>query len=101
MALQELELFTNEPGNLRIVSRAEFDGIACAVLLRNAFKAKLPLAWERPENIQHGTAEILSGDILANLPFDERALLWFDHHYTNRPQGLSGAGLRLRPRPRW
>lgn len=87
MALKAIDLFTNEPGDLRIVSRADFDGIVCAVLLRNALKAKIPLLWERPENIQHGRADIKSGDILANLPYDNRALLWFDHHYTNRPQG--------------
>lgn len=97
MTLQEIDLFTNTPGNLRIVSRADFDGIVCAVLLRNAFKAKLPLAWERPENIQHGTADIQSGDILANLPFDPRALLWFDHHYTNRPQGFFRGRFEVAP----
>lgn len=97
MALQELDLFTNEPGDLRIVSRADFDGIVCAVLLRNVFKAKLPLLWERPEHIQQGTADIKSGDILANLPYDERALLWFDHHYTNRPQGFFRGRFEVAP----
>ena len=97
MALKEIDLFTNEPNNLRIVSRADFDGIVCAVLLRNVFKAKLPLVWERPENIQHGTADIQSGDILANLPFDKKALLWFDHHYTNRPEGFFRGRFEVAP----
>lgn len=97
MALQEIDLINSKPDNLRIVSRADFDGIVCAVLLRNAFKAKLPLAWERPENIQHGTADIQSGDILANLPFDERALLWFDHHYTNRHLGFFRGRFEVAP----
>ena len=97
MTLQEIEINTTRPENLRIVSRADFDGIACAVLLRDAFQAKIPLAWERPENIQHGTAVIQSGDILANLPFDERALLWFDHHYTNRPKGFFRGRFEVAP----
>lgn len=97
MALQEIDLFTNLPGELRVVSRADFDGIVCAVLLRNAFKAKLPLVWERPENIQHGHADIKSGDIIANLPYDPRALLWFDHHYTNKPQGFFRGRFEVAP----
>lgn len=97
MSLQEIDNFSGCPENLRIVSRADFDGIACAVLLRNAFQAKIPLGWERPENIQQGTADIQSGDILANLPFDKRALLWFDHHYTNRPTGFFRGRFEVAP----
>jgi hypothetical protein len=28
--------------------------------------------------------EIRKGDTIANLPYDDRCTLWFDHHYTNR-----------------
>ncbi len=28
--------------------------------------------------------EIHAGDIIANLPYDDRCAMWFDHHFTNR-----------------
>jgi hypothetical protein len=33
-----------------------------------------------PKDVQDGKATLSKNDILANLPFDERAGLWFDHH---------------------
>jgi hypothetical protein len=68
----------------RIVTRPDFDGIVCAVLLKDALKIDAPVYWVEPNEIQKGRAAILSGDVIANLPFDERCAMWFDHHYTNR-----------------
>jgi hypothetical protein len=33
-----------------------------------------------PKDVQDGKTTLTKNDILANLPFDERAGLWFDHH---------------------
>jgi oligoribonuclease NrnB/cAMP/cGMP phosphodiesterase (DHH superfamily) len=69
---------------MRIVTRPDFDGIVCAVLLREALHISQPVKWVEPSDVQRGLAEIRKGDILANLPYDEKCTLWFDHHYTNR-----------------
>ncbi len=68
---------------MRIVTRPDFDGIVCAVLLSEAEDIDEPIYWTQPGLVQAGRAEIRSGDILANLPFHPACSLWFDHHYTN------------------
>ena len=69
---------------MRIVTRPDFDGIVCAVLLREVFQIEQPVKWVEPNEIQRGLVEIRKGDIIANLPYDDKCSLWFDHHYTNR-----------------
>jgi hypothetical protein len=69
---------------MRIVTRPDFDGVVCAVLLRDALNPKAPVVWTQPNDIQLGMLEVRSDDILANLPYDERCGLWFDHHFSNQ-----------------
>jgi len=68
----------------RIVTRPDFDGIVCAALLEDALGIEAPVHWVEPAEVQSGRAEIRAGDVIANLPYDPRCSLWFDHHYTNR-----------------
>jgi hypothetical protein len=69
---------------MRILTRADFDGLACAVLLRHVHGKETPVAWVEPNDMDRGKVEIRPGDIVANLPHDPRCSLWFDHHPTNR-----------------
>ncbi|MDD2603247.1 MAG: exopolyphosphatase [Desulfobacteraceae bacterium] len=69
---------------MRIVTRPDFDGVVCAVLLQAAEPIDAPTCWIEPSAIQKGTAPIRIGDILANLPYDPRCSIWFDHHVSNR-----------------
>jgi oligoribonuclease NrnB/cAMP/cGMP phosphodiesterase (DHH superfamily) len=69
---------------MRIVTRPDFDGVVCAVLLFDAETIISPVKWVEPSEIQKGQVEIREGDILANLPYDDRCLMWFDHHCTNK-----------------
>ena len=69
---------------MRIVTRPDFDGIVCAVLLFEAENITEPTLWVEPSDMQTGQVEIRSTDIVANLPFDPACALWFDHHYSNR-----------------
>jgi oligoribonuclease NrnB/cAMP/cGMP phosphodiesterase (DHH superfamily) len=69
---------------MRIVTRPDFDGIVCAVLIRNAENATLPVKWASPNDMQQGRVDIHSGDIIANLPYHHSCSLWFDHHFSNR-----------------
>ena len=68
---------------MRIVTRPDFDGIVCAVLLYEALDIKEPVVWVEPNHVQKGLVDIQNGDIVANLPYSEGCALWFDHHYTN------------------
>ncbi|MBU0699009.1 MAG: exopolyphosphatase, partial [Proteobacteria bacterium] len=69
---------------MRIVTRPDFDGVVCAALLYEAEKITKPVKWAQPNDMQSGLVDVQKGDIIANLPYDERCALWFDHHYTNR-----------------
>jgi len=69
---------------MRIVTRPDFDGIVCAVLLYEAMDIREPVKWVEPNALQRGMVDIRKGDIIANLPYDDRCSFWFDHHYTNR-----------------
>ncbi len=68
---------------MRIVARPDFDGIVCAVLIYEAEEIDSPTLWIEPGQVQKGEADIRPGDIMANLPYDERCSVWFDHHVSN------------------
>ena len=68
---------------MRIVTRPDFDGIVCAVLICEAQEITEPILWVEPSQVQNREAEIREGDIMANLPHDPRCSVWFDHHYSN------------------
>lgn len=70
---------------MRIVTRPDFDGIVCAVLLYQAENIDADIHWVEPHEIQAENACILKGDILANLPYSKDCSLWFDHHVSNTP----------------
>jgi oligoribonuclease NrnB/cAMP/cGMP phosphodiesterase (DHH superfamily) len=69
---------------MRIVTRPDFDGVVCAVLIFEAEIITKPTYWVEPSDVQKGLVNIEKDDILANLPFNENCALWFDHHYSNQ-----------------
>jgi nanoRNase/pAp phosphatase (c-di-AMP/oligoRNAs hydrolase) len=69
---------------MRIITRPDFDGVVCASLLYEAEHIEHPVKWVEPNEMQKGLVDVHEGDIIANLPHDERCALWFDHHHTNR-----------------
>ncbi len=82
---------------MRIVTRADFDGVVCAVLLKEAEAVDDPVKWVEPNQMQRGEVAIRKGDIVANLPFHPDCSLWFDHHYTNRPEVPFSGDFRIAP----
>ncbi|MCF8045190.1 MAG: hypothetical protein K9J83_04945, partial [Desulfarculaceae bacterium] len=82
---------------MRIVTRPDFDGIVCAVLISRAEEIQGPFTWLEPGDVQNGEAEIKNGDIMANLPYDERCTLWFDHHVSNRPESPVAGAFKIAP----
>ncbi len=82
---------------MRIVTRPDFDGVVCAVLLELAEHITEPIKWIEPGDVQQGAVEIKNGDIMANLPHDERCSVWFDHHVSNTPALKTAGAFRLAP----
>jgi len=64
---------------MRLVTRSDFDGLACAVLLK-AMGLITEYKFAHPKDLQDGTVEITANDILANVPFVPGCGIWFDHH---------------------
>ena len=87
---------------MRLVTRADFDGLVCGALLTKVEPIDAYLFVE-PKFMQDGLVEIRAGDIIANLPYHPNCTLWFDHHVTNttpnfaKPIVLGKGGFRLAP----
>lgn len=64
---------------MRLLTRSDFDGLACAVFLK---EAGIIDHWTfvHPKDLQDGVIEVNEDDCLANVPFVEGCGLWFDHH---------------------
>lgn len=82
---------------MRIVTRADFDGVVCAVLLCDAEEIDEPVNWVEPNEMQKGKVAVRKGDIVANLPYHPDCSLWFDHHYTNRNVGDFKGSFKIAP----
>jgi nanoRNase/pAp phosphatase (c-di-AMP/oligoRNAs hydrolase) len=72
----------------RLVTRSDFDGLVCAVLLKELDMID-EIKFVHPKDMQDGKIEITKNDITTNLPYVESAHLVFDHHSseTIRNQG--------------
>jgi nanoRNase/pAp phosphatase (c-di-AMP/oligoRNAs hydrolase) len=64
---------------MRIVTRSDFDGLACAVLLREVGIVD-DMLFVHPKDVQDGVVPVTSNDILANVPYVPGCGMWFDHH---------------------
>lgn len=63
----------------RLVTRSDFDGLVCAVLL-NELNLVNDIKFVHPKDMQDGKVEITENDITTNLPYVAGAYLAFDHH---------------------
>src|SRR5512140_3545533 len=87
---------------MRLVTRADFDGLVCGALITK-FEKIDDYLYVEPKFMQDGLVEIHNGDIITNLPYHPNCSLWFDHHITNTtptfatPIILGRGGFRLAP----
>lgn len=87
---------------MRLVTRADFDGLVCGALITKFEKIDSYLFVE-PKFMQDGLVEVRAGDIITNLPYHPNCTLWFDHHITNtmpdfdKPIMPGKGGFRLAP----
>ena len=63
----------------RLVTRSDFDGLACAMMLRELGLID-EIKFVHPKDVQDGKVELSANDITTNLPYDPRVGLAFDHH---------------------
>lgn len=63
----------------RLVTRSDFDGLVCAVLL-NELELIDDIKFVHPKDMQDGKVEISDRDITTNLPYVPGVHLAFDHH---------------------
>ena len=85
---------------MRLLTRSDFDGLACGVLLKEAGVIDC-YQFVHPKDLQDGLVEVGSNDCLANVPFVEGCGLWFDHHSSeqerNAYQGKYVGDSRMSP----
>ena len=75
----------------RLVTRSDFDGLVCAVLLKHLDLVD-EIAFVHPKDMQDGKIEITGRDITTNLPYVPSAGMAFDHHASEaRRNGGDGA----------
>ncbi len=63
----------------RLVTRSDFDGLVCAVLLEHLEMID-DILFVHPKDMQDGKVEITGNDITTNLPYVDGVHLAFDHH---------------------
>lgn len=77
----------------RLVTRSDFDGLVCAMLLKELNLID-EIKFVHPKDVQDGKVDITENDITTNLPFDKRVGLAFDHHESellrNKPEDYEG-----------
>ena len=68
-----------EKKKFRLVTRSDFDGLVCAVLLKHLDMLG-DIEFVHPKDMQDGKISIGEDDITTNLPYVAAAHLSFDHH---------------------
>ena len=64
---------------MRLLTRSDFDGIVCAVLLKELGVID-SMEYAHPKDLQDGKIAVCENDVLANVPYVPGCGLWFDHH---------------------
>lgn len=82
---------------MRLVTRGDLDGLTAAVLICEMEEIS-EILLVHPQDITDSKVEIVSDDVLANLPYDPRCSMWFDHHaHTVMPEGQYKGAFAVAP----
>ncbi|GAB3484512.1 exopolyphosphatase [Marinomonas epiphytica] len=73
----------------RLVTRSDFDGLVCAVLLKDLGMID-DILFVHPKDMQDGKVAIGPNDITTNLPYVEGCHLAFDHHLSETVRNKEG-----------
>lgn len=66
-------------GKFRLITRSDFDGLVCAVILKEMDLID-DIKFVHPKDMQDGLIEVSASDISTNLPYVAGIHLAFDHH---------------------
>lgn len=64
---------------MRLVTRSDFDGLVCGVLLKSIGLVD-SFAFVHPRDLQAGLVAVSENDVLANVAYAPGCGMWFDHH---------------------
>lgn len=64
---------------MRLITRSDFDGLVCAVLLKEVEFIEA-VEFAHPKDMQDEKIKVTLNDILTNLPYVPGCGMWFDHH---------------------
>ena len=72
----------------RLVTRSDFDGLVCAMILKECGLIE-EIKFVHPKDVQDGKIELSDNDITTNLPYDSRVFMCFDHHESELTRNAS------------
>ena len=75
----------------RLLTRSDFDGLVCAILL-NELGILGDIEFVHPKDVQDGKVQVTDRDILTNLPYVEGCYKCFDHHLSEETRGNQPTG---------
>ena len=78
----------------RLVTRSDFDGLVCAMLLKELGILE-EILFVHPKDVQDGKVELTADDITTNLPYCPEVALAFDHHSSEQHRVQEDAGNRV------
>lgn len=83
---------------MRLVTRSDFDGLACAVLLKEMGLIDDYL-FAHPKDLQDGLITVSENDVLANVPYVPGCGMWFDHHTSETARLTEGVKYKGMSKP--
>ena len=83
-------------GKYRLITRSDFDGLVCAVLLKDKGLIS-DIKFVHPKDMQDGLIPVSDTDITTNLPYVPGVFLAFDHHASEVIRNGSAANYIIDP----
>ena len=77
---------STRPERYRLITRSDFDGLVCAMLLKELDLLD-GVKFVHPKDVQDGKIRVTDKDILTNLPYVPGCHLCFDHHDSEELRG--------------
>lgn len=69
---------------MRLITHTDLDGVMCAALI-SCVEEIVEIKFVDPGTMQSGKMPVHDYDVIADLPYDKRCGMWFDHHESSKP----------------